>query len=102
MLSTREIREGWIFPFESFGVFGGLAPLEVAVGEAERLRFEVAGIDLAGAVSEAECPGAEDKTEISRFADGVEITATSDSESEEVPEDEDTERLRWGAEGSLV
>lgn len=67
VFSTREIREGWIFPFDSFGVLGGLAPLEVevAAGEAERLRFEVMGTDLAGFVC---------------------------SESEEVPEDDDTER----------
>lgn len=103
-LSTREIREGWIFPFESFGVFGGLAPLEVevAVGEAERLRFEVTGIDLAGVVGEADDSGEEEDTGISSFADGVERSATSDSESDKVPEDEDTERLRWSAEDSLV
>lgn len=77
VLSTREIRDGWIFPFESFGVFGGLAPLEVdtAAGEVERLRFEVTGTGLAGFVS---------------------------SESEEVPEDEDTEGSRWRAEDNLV
>lgn len=80
VFSTREIREGWIFPFDSFGVFGGLAPLEVEVsaGETERLRFDVAGRELAGVVSGA------------------------DSESEDVSEDEDTERLRWSAEDSLV
>lgn len=103
VFSTRDIREGWIFPFEIFGVFGGLAPLEIeaAVGEAERLRFEVTGIDLDEAVSEVEDSGAEDKRELSRFVDEVERTATSDSVSEEVPEDEDTERLCWFAEDSL-
>lgn len=66
------------------------------MGEAERLRFEVTGIDLAGAVGEADDSGEEEDTEISSFADGVERSATSDSE------DEDTERLRWSAEDSLV
>lgn len=77
VFSTRDIREGWIFPFDSFGVFGGLAPLEmeIAAGDAERLRFEVTGTDWAGFVG---------------------------SESEEVPEDEDMEDLRGIAEDTLV
>lgn len=54
-----------------------MAPLEIeiAAGDAERLRFEVIGTDLAGFVG---------------------------SESEEVPEDEDMENLRWIAENNLV
>lgn len=72
------------------------------MGEAERLRFEVTGIDLVGAVGEVDGLGEEEETGISRFADGVERRATSDSESDEVPKDEDMERLRWSAEDSLV
>ncbi len=49
--------------------------MEIAAGDAERLRFEATGTDLAGFVS---------------------------SESEEVPEDEDTENSRWVAEDDLV
>lgn len=49
--------------------------MEIVAGDAERLRFEVTGTDLAGFVS---------------------------SESEEVPEDEDTENSRWTAEDNLV
>lgn len=49
--------------------------MEIAAGDAERLRFEDTGTDLAGFVS---------------------------SESEEVPEDEDMENLRGIAEDTLV
>ena len=104
VLSTREMREGWIFPFDNFGVFGGFAPLEVevAAGEAERLRFEDTGIDLAGDMGEADDPGADEETEISPFTDGIEGRATSDSEFEEFPGDEDMERFRWSAANGLV
>lgn len=49
--------------------------MEIAAGDAERLRFEVTGTGLAGFVI---------------------------SESEEVSADEDTENSRWIAEDNLV